>query len=619
MIWIVIALVLLVTVVAIAIPVLNAKPPRSTSEEYDLAVFTDQMKELERDQARGLINAEEYKAARAEIGRRILAAQRIDESAPKTAAAGRGNTIAAATVLLLIPLIAAPLYVWRGNPELIGDRVVAQPVPAAQRDATQQAGLVESVTRLKARLEAAPDDVDGWVLLGRSYMVTQQPLLAIDAYSKAIALRPDDASVRSFLGEAIVFSAEGTVTETARAAFTMAIRADPKDPAARFYLGMADAQAGNVRAAFDSWLALAADTPVDAPWRPGLIQQLRAAAQELNVDLAAVLPDAAPAPVVAPPPRGPSRDDVEAAQEMSPGERQEMIRGMVAQLAARLEENPNDIEGWERLARSYRVLGESNKATEAEARVQALRGDDAAAPRGPSRDDVEAAQEMSPGERQEMIRGMVAQLAARLEENPYDTEGWERLARSYRVLGETEKATEAEARVRQLRGEDAPPPPARAAAPTAPPDNGAQQVQIEGMVAGLAARLEDDPADREGWIRLTRSYQVLEEPAKALDAFEKATTQFPNDAELLQLFARAVLQQTAPDAPISNRAFNLYRRVLEAQNENPEALYFVGLGEAQRENPGEARRLWTTLLQYLEQGSEARGVVEGRLERLKTP
>ena len=619
MIWIVIALVLLATVVAIAIPVLNAKPPRSTSEEYDLAVFTDQMKELERDQTRGLINAEEYKAARAEIGRRILAAQRIDESAPKTAAAGRGNTIAAATVLLLIPLIAAPLYVWRGNPELIGDRVVAQPVPAAQRDATQQAGLVESVTRLIARLEATPDDVDGWVLLGRSYMVTQQPLLAIDAYTKAIALRPDDATVRSFLGEAIVFSAQGTVTETARAAFTMAIQADPKDPAARFYLGMADAQAGNVRAAFDSWLALAADTPVDAPWRPGLIQQLRAAAQELNVDLAAVLPDAAPAPVIAAAPRGPSRDDVEVAQEMSPGERQEMIRGMVAQLAARLEENPNDIEGWGRLARSYRVLGETNKAAEAEARVQALQGGDAAAPRGPSRDDVEAAQEMSPGERQEMIRGMVAQLAARLEENPYDTEGWERLARSYRVLGDTEKAAEAEARVRQLRGEDTPPPPARAAAPTAPPDNGAQQVQIEGMVAGLAARLEDDPADREGWIRLTRSYQVLEEPAKALDAFEKATTHFPNDAELLQLFARAVLQQTAPDAPISNRAFNLYRRVLEVQNENPEALYFVGLGEAQRENPGEARRLWTTLLQFLEQGSEARGVVEGRLERLKTP
>jgi cytochrome c-type biogenesis protein CcmH len=541
MIWIVIALVLLATVVAIAIPVLNARPPRSAAEEYDLAVFTDQMKELERDQARGLINTEEYKAARAEIGRRILAAQRARDGATEaTDKKGRNNTIAAATVLLLIPLIAAPLYVWRGNPSLVGDRVVAQQsAPSSRLNAEQQAGLTESVARLEARLEAAPEDFDGWLLLGRSYMVTQRPLLAIEAYTKAAALRPDDATVHAYLGEAIVFSADGTVTDKARASFSKAIDADPADPAARFYLAMADAQAGNLKAAFDSWLALAADTPADAPWRPVLDQQLRAAAQELDVDLAALLPDTPPAPAPTSPPRGPTRDDIEAAEEMSPADRQDMIRGMVSQ------------------------------------------------------------------------------LAARLEENPYDAEGWARLARSYRVLGENDKAAEAEARVRELRGDAAPPPPrAQAPAPTTDSD---QQAQIEGMVAGLAARLADDPADREGWIRLTRSYQVLNQPAKALDAFEKATAEFPRDAELLQLFARAVLAQTSPDAPLSNRAFNLYRRVLEIQNENPEALYFVGLGEAERENPDEARRLWTALLGHLEPGSEARAVVESRLEGLKTP
>ncbi len=547
MIWIAIALVLLATVVAIAIPVLNAKPPRSATEEYDLAVFTDQMKELERDQARGLINAEEFKAARTEIGRRILAAQRAqDDKTAQKATGSRGNMIAAATVLLLIPLIAAPLYVWRGNPTLIGDRVTAQqPVPTTRPDPAQQAGLTESVKRLQERLEAAPDDFDGWVLLGRSYMVTQQPVLAVEAYAKAVTLRPEDAAVQSYLGEAIVFSADGTVTEKARAAFVKAVEADPTDPAARFYLAMADAQAGNLRKALDAWIALAADTPADAPWRPVLNQQLRAAAQELNVDLAAVLPDA-------PPPLPPTSG-----------------RG------------------------------------------------------GPSREDIEAAEEMSPADRQEMIRGMVAQLAARLEENPDDIEGWDRLARSYRVLGETDKAADAAARAAQLRGGTAPPttqaPPRRRDAPATPADTEDQQARIEGMVAGLAARLADDPADREGWIRLTRSYQVLNQPEKALEAFATATTQFPRDAELLQLYARAVLQQTAPDAPLSTRAFNLYRRVLELQNENPEALYFVGLGEAERDNPDEARRLWTALLTFLEPGSEAHSVVQDRLARLETP
>ena len=144
MIWIVIALVLLVTVIAIAIPVLNAKPPLSESQDYDLAVFTDQMNELERDQARGLINEEEYKAARAEIGRRILTAQRIEGRTTKTAAPGRSNAIAAVAVLLVIPLIAAPIYVWRGNPDLVGDRVIVQSVPTAQPEPEEQAGLVEA-------------------------------------------------------------------------------------------------------------------------------------------------------------------------------------------------------------------------------------------------------------------------------------------------------------------------------------------------------------------------------------------------------------------------------------------------------------------------------------------
>ena len=208
-------------------------------------------------------------------------------------------------------------------------------------------------------------------------------------------------------------------------------------------------------------------------------------------------------------------------------------------------------------------------------------------------------------------------------ENPDDIEGWERLARSYRVLGETDKAADAAARAAQLRGGTARPttqaPPRRRDAPATPADTEDQQARIEGMVAGLAARLADDPADREGWIRLTRSYQVLNQPEKALEAFATATTQFPRDAELLQLYARAVLQQTAPDAPLSTRAFNLYRRVLELQNENPEALYFVGLGEAERDNPDEARRLWTALLTFLEPGSEAHSVVQDRLARLETP
>ncbi|NQV81391.1 MAG: tetratricopeptide repeat protein, partial [Alphaproteobacteria bacterium] len=356
---------------------------------------------------------------------------------------------------------------------------------------------------------------------------------------------PEDGAIHSFLGEAIVFSASGRVTENARAAFDKAIGVDGTDPAARFYLALASAQGGNLRGAFDAWLALAADTPLDAPWRPVLMQQLETAARDLDVDLAAVMP-AGPNTSSTRVARGPSNEDVEAAQQMSPQDRAQMIRGMVEQLAARLNDNPNDPEGWERLGRSYRILGETAKAAEAEARAQALR-------------------------------------------NTSDA-------------GQT-------ARLNQGNDE----------APVGASADGAQQEMIEGMVAGLAARLDDDPQDREGWLRLTRSYQVLGQTTLALESFEKAVTHFPQDAELLQLFARAVVAQSSPDAQLSNRAFNLYRRILEIQRDNAEALYFVGLGEAERENHEEARRLWSTLLESLAPGSDARNIVEERLRGLSTP
>lgn len=540
LIWLLIALMLLATIVALALPVLRARAPDASTADHDLTVFTDQLAELDRDKERGLINDAEFAQARAEVGRRILAARKQQEAGGNASgSATNRNLYTALALLVLIPAIAGPLYLWRGNPQVTGENVMAAAPPGGTTP-EQAAGLEDSIDQLRARLDANPSDFEGWVLLGRSYMVTQQPQRAIEAYRRAVALRPSDASVQSFLGEAIVFSADGTVTDPAREAFKRAVEADGADPAARFYLALAEAQAGNLRAAFDAWLALAQDTPADAPWRPVLMQQLESAARDLDVELAAVLPQPPPA-----------------------------------------------------LARTQP---------------------------GPSQADIDAAQDMAPEDRQEMIRGMVARLAARLEENPDDAEGWDRLARSYRVLGETEKAAEAEQRARVARSQSGPATPAPPPATANPPANADEQREmIAGMVAGLAARLEDNPNDREGWLRLTRSYQVLGDGEKALDAFAKAEAAFPDDPEILQLYARAVIEQSPPDGPLATKAFNLYRRVLEAQGDNPEALYFVGLGESERANPEEARRLWTRLLAFLQPDSEARRIVEERLKALKTP
>jgi len=153
------------------------------------------------------------------------------------------------------------------------------------------------------------------------------------------------------------------------------------------------------------------------------------------------------------PPPGPSAADVDAAGQMSPENRDKMIRGMVAGLAARLEKNPDDVAGWQRLANAYRVLGDDKKAAEAAAHVPPRAA--AAAP-GPQPADIAATAKMSPEERQTMIRGMVDGLAARLQQNPGDAAGWQRLANAYRVLGEDQKAADAAARAAALRPNDVP-------------------------------------------------------------------------------------------------------------------------------------------------------------------
>ena len=140
------------------------------------------------------------------------------------------------------------------------------------------------------------------------------------------------------------------------------LRVGPGNPQARYYLALARTQSGDTAGALRDWRALLADTPPDAPWRETLERQIATA-------------EGRPAPSTSPPtesPRGPTAADVDAAGAMSAGDRSAMIESMVAQLATRLKDNPNDLAGWRRLARAYTVLGRKDDARRANERVVAL-------------------------------------------------------------------------------------------------------------------------------------------------------------------------------------------------------------------------------------------------------
>jgi cytochrome c-type biogenesis protein CcmH len=122
---------------------------------------------------------------------------------------------------------------------------------------------------------------------------------------------------------------------------------DATDFRARYFIGLSAEQDGRRKEAAAIWSELLAEAPSDAPW------------------VALVRESLARVDAVVPPPKGPSAGDVAAANELSPEQRAEMVRGMVERLAERLSREGSDVEGWLRLVRAYMVLGDRDKAANA--------------------------------------------------------------------------------------------------------------------------------------------------------------------------------------------------------------------------------------------------------------
>ncbi|MBL8835335.1 MAG: tetratricopeptide repeat protein, partial [Alphaproteobacteria bacterium] len=177
----------------------------------------------------------------------------------------------------------------------------------------------------------------------------------------------------------LVYEARGSVTAEARALFERARAADPNDFRARFYLGLARQQGGDPRAALQEWADMMALAPSDAPWLAMVRARFEATAIDAGIDPATVQPseaarlDAATRRDAAPPAAAaPSGDGAAAIAALPPAERERAIRAMVESLAARLESQPDDLEGWRRLGRAWLVIGEAARGREAFARAAAL-------------------------------------------------------------------------------------------------------------------------------------------------------------------------------------------------------------------------------------------------------
>ncbi|MBM3572650.1 MAG: c-type cytochrome biogenesis protein CcmI [Alphaproteobacteria bacterium] len=552
MLWLGIAVLSAVVIALVLWPMRQDASAAAASTEFGLRVYRDQLAEIERDLDAGLISADQAAAARLEVERRMLTVATDQDGPPKKPINPAGARISAGATAFALPAIGFLIYLTIGAPDK-PDQPLAARDPGAGPSVVETAEIRAMVERLAARLETQPDDVDGWMMLGRSYRVLGRMADSAEAYRRGADQSQGDSTAVGAYAEALVYAADGAVTPAARVAFEDVLRRSPADPRARYFVALARVQAGEVAEGLQLWRALEADSPPDAPWLSTLQERIADAARLLNLDPAKLPPVARTAPAVPPPPpRGPSQADVDAASRMAPQDRTAMIRSMVEGLEQRLQDNPDDLDGWKRLARSWEVLGELDKARAAQERIAALEARAATSPapssavastppRGPSQADVEAANRMAPQDRTAMIRGMVEGLEQRLKDNPNDLEGWRRLARSWGVLGERDRAQAALAQ---------------------------------------AVALAPDRVD------------VLIDYARAL---------FPDDGDAGK----------APPAFVATM-----RRIHALDPDHAEALYHVGLAEAASGNKAAARRLWTALLAKTPAGSPGYVEVKSRLDSL---
>lgn len=384
MFWILCAVLVIGVAAAILAPILRPRTASAGAKPaaaYDLGVYRDQLREVDRDLERGVIGADDATRLRAEIGRKVLDAdRRLAEAAP----ANRGGTALVAGLALLVLLAGTvALYLREGAPGA-PDLPIAQRIATAQRvydsrpdQATAEAEAparpeqppadaeyLSLVEQLRAAVAKSPDDPQGLALLATSEMRLGNVAAALAAQRHLVGLRGSEASADQLMHLAALMmeAAGGLITPEGEEVLARALKADPHQPQARYLLGLLQLQNGRPDRAFPIWRGLLEEGPANAPWIApirGSITDLAWLAGQPDYVPPEPASDLAPGMPTLP---GPDADAVEAASGMSPEERQQMIAGMVEQLQARLASEGGTPDEWARLILSLTVLDRTGDA-----------------------------------------------------------------------------------------------------------------------------------------------------------------------------------------------------------------------------------------------------------------
>ncbi|MEX0303983.1 MAG: c-type cytochrome biogenesis protein CcmI [Leisingera sp.] len=377
--WIVTAFIAFSAALLLAMIIIRAREQGEPAAAYDLRVYRQQLREVDKDLARGVIVEADAERIRTEISRRILAAdaqvqkRKAGHSQPK----GLSMLFAGVTALLITGgtlglywQLGAPGYGDLGLQDrirLAGERAESRPsqaeaeadVPALPKPQVEE-GYIKLVDQLRKTAGERQDDPQGQALLAQHEANLGNFQAAYQAKENYIRLAEGQVNARDFseLAELKIMAAAGYVSPEAQTELRKALAIDPAHGPARYYWGLMLGQIGRPDLAYREWAATLRAGPADAPWVKGIQGQIEEMAFRAGVQHNPIIPGGGSAPALP----GPSAEEMEGAANLSAEEQQEMIRGMVTRLSDRLATEGGSAEEWARLIGALSVLGDTDRA-----------------------------------------------------------------------------------------------------------------------------------------------------------------------------------------------------------------------------------------------------------------
>ena len=345
-------------------PLLRPASGGETASADGSAIYRDQLTEIAAERQRGLLGASEAEAAHAEVARRLIA---LDQQSHRRLSSGLSEPVLSRIALGIaaaLPILAVGVYLQVGAPFVPDQPATARTAPPAET-----AKVDELIRAVELRLHQNPEDGQGWDVIGPVYMKQGRFEEAAEAFSNASRILGENTRRLAGFAESTVLANDGIVTPPARTAYEKLTKLEPGRIEPRFWLALAKEQDGKLAAASKDYEALLQDAPADASWRPMVIERLEGIQGKLGLPTGSKVA-AAPSARASEPPsanieRGPTGDDVAAAEKLAPDQRQQMIEGMVQGLADRLKKDARDLAGWQRLIRAYSVMGRRTDALSA--------------------------------------------------------------------------------------------------------------------------------------------------------------------------------------------------------------------------------------------------------------